>query len=203
MIILHFKKARNLRLFLLFLILVEILAWNIPLPNGGRISYNNGVLRIGLEDMSILPKMPSPKETISSTILEAIEIRDTGTVKGFGAFCTSPIDRNEFLGFYEGEKILLNLDYDADNTYIYNGEYIVALDGGKTFLDGYNRAQNRDVFTPAHLNHKDKQYERCNCLRILEGDKVAFFTKRLIEEGEELCFDYGSNYWIGRESEKI
>eukprot|EP00546_Thalassionema_frauenfeldii_P021246 CAMPEP_0178902470 /NCGR_PEP_ID=MMETSP0786-20121207/4619_1 /TAXON_ID=186022 /ORGANISM="Thalassionema frauenfeldii, Strain CCMP 1798" /LENGTH=79 /DNA_ID=CAMNT_0020573733 /DNA_START=335 /DNA_END=574 /DNA_ORIENTATION=+ len=79
----------------------------------------------------------------------------------------------------------------------------MSLDGGMTFLDGYDPAQNRVRFTPAHLNHADKGQDACNCLRILEDGRVAFFTARSIDVGEELCFDYGSSYWEGREAEKI
>ena len=72
---------------------------------------------------------------------------------------------------------------------------MLSLDGGVTFIDGYDRAQDRSCFSPAHLNHEDSDKEGCNCVRVLdkEGKGVAFFTQRLVAEGEELCFDYGYN----------
>mmetsp|Transcript_6259 Transcript_6259/g.10877 ORF Transcript_6259/g.10877 Transcript_6259/m.10877 type:complete len:81 (-) Transcript_6259:91-333(-) len=74
----------------------------------------------------------------------------------------------------------------------------MSLDGGMTFLDGYEIAQDRSTFTPAHLNHQDKNHPGCNCLRICQHDLVAFFTSRPTKAGEELCFDYGDNYWKER-----
>ena len=32
--------------------------------------------------------------------------------------------------------------------------------------------------------------------------RVAFFTSRLVEKGEELCFSYGDNFWADREDMK-
>ena len=35
-----------------------------------------------------------------------MEIRDTGTIKGFGVYCVNqPIERHAFLGFYEGNLL--------------------------------------------------------------------------------------------------
>jgi len=65
------------------------------------------------------------------------------------------------------------------------------------------RAQDRSSFSVVHLNHADKESSSCNCIRLLEDDRVAFFTSRRIMFGEELCFDYGKNFWSGREDEKI
>jgi len=65
------------------------------------------------------------------------------------------------------------------------------------------RAQDKRIFSPVHLNHADKGKEECNVVRILEGNRVAFFTSRDIAANEELCFDYGSNFWKGRENSKM
>ncbi len=51
-------------------------------------------------------------------------------------------------------------------------------------------AKNRDSFSAVHLNHADKNTPACNCVRLFEEDRVAFFTSRNIQVGEELCFDY-------------
>ena len=171
-------------------------AWNLPLPGGGRVAYEGGLLRIRTQGTQDLPSMPEAGAQIGTDILAAIEVRDTKTAKGFGAYCTGTegLPMHSFLGFYQGiqRDSLENLE---------NTEYIMTLDGGATYLDGYERAQDRSTFSPVHLNHADKP--DCNCLRILENGRCAFFTARDIEKGEELTFDYGSNYWRGRESDKI
>lgn len=65
------------------------------------------------------------------------------------------------------------------------------------------RAQNRETFSTVHLNHANKGTHECNCIRIMENERVAFFASRDIEIDEELCFDYGFHFWIGREDEKL
>lgn len=170
-------------------------AWNLPLPGGKQISYNEGILRIQLEAVDT-PPIPPIGSVPSGTTLNSIQVRDTRTSKGYGAFCTAPLAKDEFLGFYEGEETT-SIE-ESDNT-----EYIMSMDGGVTFLDGYTRAQNRSIFSPCHLNHADKDSSENNCVRVLEEGRVAFFTSRKIEELEELCFDYGDNYWRGREGDKL
>ena len=183
-------------------------AWNIPLPGGGKVQLDQGgVVRIRLssDQNLVLPPMPPPDTAVDKTVLDSIEVKDTGTEKGFGAFCKSrPIDKDTFLGFYEGisynSREDLEKSLDADDSSM---DYVMSTDGGATFLDGRLRAQERSSFSPVHLNHEDKGKPGCNCVRILEEGRVAFFASRRIEVGEELCFDYGSNFWKGRESMKV
>lgn len=190
-------------------------AWQL----GGISLDGNGVLRIrpprplqpdgGDEGIAV----PPAGTAASGAVLDCVEVRDTGNPKkGFGAFCVRrPIPKHAFLGFYPGKKVVRDLDrigepIAADNP----GEYLLSLDGGLTFLDGHERAQDRSTFAPVHLNHADRGSEFCNCLRKLSGGcgddgaaGVAFFAKREIQVGEELCFDYGSGYWRGREADKV
>ena len=194
-------------------------AWTVPLPGGRKVSYRDGILRIQVEDEATLPSIPgfvgNNTTPLSQVAMNgSIELRDTKTIKGWGAFCvSSPIDRHTFLGFYEGIKTTQLLSTprtnDDDNNNNKNDTnrmgYMLSLDGGTSYLDGYERAQDRTTFSPVHLNHADKTSPQCNCMRLLsdDGQHVAFFTSRAIQVGEELCFDYGTNYWIGREHEKI
>lgn len=143
-----------------------------------------------------LPAMPAADTTVDPTVLAAIAIRDTGTAKCFGAYCVADDGsaKHTFLGFYEGQRRTTLEGLDST-------EYIMTLDGGATYLDGYERAQDRSTFSTVHLNHADKP--ACNCLRILQDNRCAFFTARDVASGEELTFDYGGNYWRGREQDKI
>lgn len=180
-------------------------SFEIPLPGGGRIKVEDGgVVRIQLSPETSLPPAPPVGTLPSDTTISSIQVRDTGTKKGYGAFALEPLEKFTFLGFYVGtqtetrEALETKMKKDGGSM-----DYIMSTDGGYTFLDGFNRAQNRDVFSPVHLNHEDKEKEGCNCARVLSEGQVAFFTSRDIDTAEELCFDYGSNYWKGREAEKI
>jgi len=187
----------------LFVLMISVShCFNIPLPGGKSVRFEEGgIIRIKYEkDNSDLPPVPEPGTQVSKQVLQSMEIRDTGTIKGFGVYCTRPLERHSFLGFYEGTLVESRKELDKKKT---PKDYVMSTDGGATFLDGYERAQDRMAISPVHLNHKDKDTEGCNCLRLLQGRNVAFFTSRQIEVGEELCFDYGDNYWKGRESEKI
>ena len=120
------------------------------------------MLRINLEPESDR-KGPSsgvpPLGTVPlEQVLDSIQVRDTGTPKGFGAFCSSDCDDESFLGFYQGETIISRTELDAritkrkistkDNDggggggggLIRNAmDYVMSLDGGVTFIDGYER----------------------------------------------------------------
>lgn len=175
-------------------------AWQLP-----RVSFDGGVLKIQTGSVETFP-VPPKGTTIDDSVLACIQVRDTGNAKkGFGGFCVRQnIPKHTFLGFYPGKKVVRDLNQlEAPIVTDNAGEYLVSLDGGMTFLDGYERGQDRSVFAPVHLNHKDVDEEGCNCLRQLAGGEVAFFTKREIHVGEELCFDYGENYWRGREGDKV
>lgn len=176
--------------------------FNIPLPGGRSVRFEEGgIIRIQYEkDASDLPPMPERGTRVSTDVLQSLEIRDTGTPKGFGVYCTNPLQKHTFLGFYEGTLVKSREELDQRNA---PKDYVMSVDGGATFLDGYQRAQDRSSMSPVHLNHEDKDKEGCNCLRILEAGNVAFFTSRPIKIGEELCFDYGDNFWQGREDEKV
>jgi SET domain-containing protein len=186
--------------------------FNLPLPGGRSISYNQdtGVLRIQLEEQQQQQQQRSVNEdgllVVSKVTLDSIVVRDTKTVKGHGAYATANLSANTFLGLYEGTMIRsresLEAKYSRSGTQkkINGMDYVLSLDGGVTFLDGSERAMDRSSFSPVHLNHADRETWQCNCIReLLQDNQVAFFTARDIIEGEELCFNYGNNFWKGRE----
>mmetsp|Transcript_14137 Transcript_14137/g.21482 ORF Transcript_14137/g.21482 Transcript_14137/m.21482 type:complete len:203 (-) Transcript_14137:2433-3041(-) len=193
----------------LFLLLcsTSVASFEISLPGGRRVQYQDGILRIRLDDSSHLPSdIPTKGTPASKLTMESIVVRDTKTKKGYGAFATAPLSKHTFLGFYDGAVIEGREELDkivSSRNSPFKLDYVLSLDGGATFLDGFERAFNRDIFSPVHLNHADKGAAACNCLRILEGGDVAFFTSRDVIVGEELCFDYGKDYWSSRENLKI
>ncbi len=211
---------------------VEALKIDFGLPGGGRLSYRDGLLRI----------QPPPTETPSGTATFevpwdklkpqiAIEHK-LSPGKGYGAFYAGeePLPEGSFLGLYEGQLVksretldalhdsrkreLLAKGSDEDAQKV--GDYVLSIDGGLHFLDGFHlRYQGNDqAFSMAHLNHSEKSEPSCNVLRKLvylpednflaDDDennhpsnlpRVAFFAAREISVGEELAFDYGKNFW--------
>lgn len=181
--------------------IISVRSFNIPLPGGRRIKIEaGGVVRIQLSSEQSLPPAPPIGTLPSESAISSIGVLDTGTTKGYGAFCLKPLEKFTFLGFYDGTLVVSREALETKNRSM---DYVMSMDGGYTFLDGFDRAKNREVFSPVHLNHEDKGKEGCNCVRVLSEGQVAFFTSSDIDSGEELCFDYGSNYWQGRENQKI
>jgi hypothetical protein len=178
-----------------------VTSFEIPLPGGGRVKLESGgVVRIRLGEEPDLPRVPPVGTLPEKSTLSSILVRDTGTIKGYGAFCSKPLQQDTFLGFYEGRRVESREELERTSKSM---DYVMSIDGGYTFLDGFECALNRDLFSPAHLNHENKGLDGCNCVRVLSEGRVAFFTSRNILEGQELCFDYGDNYWRGREDEKL
>ncbi len=128
------------------------LSFKIPLPGGRQVTFNQdtGVLRIQLAPGSAL-KVP-PKGTVPSfAILDCIQVKDTGVKeKGYGAFATGSIEKDAFIGFYEGDFISSREELDSivsdrrNSTEVNTNvnaamDYVMSLDGGMSFMDGYSR----------------------------------------------------------------
>ncbi len=204
---------------------LQALRLDLGLPGGGRLSYRDGLLRIQSSETKT-SAFEIPWDNSNPEI--AIENKQTPE-RGFGAFFCGkdPLPEGSFLGLYEGtlirsresldalhtsrKKELLKAGFENDASKV--SDYVLSLDGGLHFLDGfdlrYQKGQDM-AFTPAHLNHSPKDDSGCNVLRKLvylpdnitiEEDyprnlpRVAFFASREIAIGEELAFDYGTNFW--------
>lgn len=136
-------------LFLSFVICNVSSAFEISLPGNKRLSYNveTGVLRFGSKPNR---NVPIKGTLVDPLILACIEVRHTGNdLKGYGAYATADIDKDVFIGFYEGTKIESR---DALDTVITErrkkavpncdsaSDYIIMnIDGGVTFIDGFER----------------------------------------------------------------
>ena len=149
----------NIHLLVVPIITVQAMVIRIPLPGGRSISFNQdtGVLRIQTAgDIIADMQVPDMGAIPSENVLDSITVKDTRTEKGFGAFCgeydaeakdnsnfSGQIPKKSFLGFYEGEIIRSREELDkiakgrdASSGYM---DYVMSLDGGVTFMDGYER----------------------------------------------------------------
>lgn len=100
-------------------------------------------------------------------------------LSGFGVFAGGPIKRGAFVVEYCGKIVS---DEEAHRV---AGKYLFRLDGGKTILgnDKANRAK--------YINHACKP----NCEAEMDGKRIFIYAKRAIQEGEELTYHYGKEYF--------
>jgi len=131
--------------------------------------------------------------------LGLVEVLDTGTGRGHGLFAAAPIADGTYLGDYTGE-VLTHREYLARYP-AEDARYVLSA----------NTDYNIDAADPSaasllrFLNHSTSP----NCfydvqrVRRQRQKRVCFFTSRDVAAGEELCFDYGRQYWVGRGEEPL
>ena len=90
------------------------------------------------------------------------------------------------------------------------GTYLYGIDVPKS-----SKTENEQIFVDAEdeyrslwtrfLNHASPPAANVNPKSLYQGmdgnPRVWFVSIRDIEIGEEICFDYGDDYWLGREDE--
>lgn len=139
------------------------------------------------------------RRTAPSVEAGAIDVRNTGDGRGRGAFATRPIAAGTFLGYYVGEELSRE---QVESKYLdKQPEYVLRIDAD-LYVDGSASAR-ASTFTPAVMNHDDRPNVVRYCSRRRNPAMVDFFTDRDIETDEELCFDYGAGFWLGREESLI
>ena len=125
------------------------------------------------------------------------EVRETAR-KGKGLFAAASIERDTFLFDYKGILV-------KDNDFC-GSDYAVGIRnaaGASLLIDGEDPATSN---LARYLNHAANP----NCVmmraaydpqRTAEGDpppRLHMLTCRDVKQGEELCWDYGEQFWKGR-----
>jgi hypothetical protein len=138
--------------------------------------------------------------------------------KGFGAFAARAFEADATVADYVGEQLTQE---EKDVRYLKSkmtwkdrlrrkarqakgitvtGDYLFRVDGDDLYVDAEDPAfANWCRF----INHSSDANLRVKSLAYsgyTQGPRVWFVATRDIKEGEELCFDYGDDYWF--ESDK-
>ncbi|HTH93551.1 MAG TPA: SET domain-containing protein [Candidatus Paceibacterota bacterium] len=101
-------------------------------------------------------------------------------LNGLGLFTTVPMKKGDCIIEYVGD--ILKTGQEANER---GGQYLFEVSSKKT-IDGYSRSN-----TARYINHSC----RPNCeVDIIKG-RVFIYAKRGVKEGEELCYDYGKEFW--------
>jgi SET domain-containing protein len=123
-------------------------------------------------------RKPRPEDEKINKELES-HIKVKKGVDGFGLFTTGPITKGTYIIEYWG-PILNAVEVEEKG-----GKYLFEISKNKT-IDGTHRAN-----TARYVNHSC----RPNCEVEIKKGRVLIYAKKNIKEGEELCYDYGKDYW--------
>ena len=131
------------------------------------------------------------------------KVAATGDSRGKGLFVgDEPIDAGTYLFDYRG-KLLEQPEYDAR----YNSgaaveiraDYAVCIerpDFSSVYLDGQDPLESNIA---RYMNHADVA-PNCRVSTLYEPTaRALMFASRDLEVGEEMCWDYGPNYWRDRD----
>lgn len=126
--------------------------------------------------------------------LGLLHVRETGTPRGRGLFAAQPLSEGVYLGDYTGE-VLTHEQY-LERYPAEDARYVLAA----------NTDYNIDASDPKtssmlrFLNHSAQPncYYDVQRIRRQREKRVRFFTLRDVRAGEELFFNYGEQYWLGR-----
>jgi len=130
-----------------------------------------------------------------------VEVRHTGTAKGHGVFALVALVENQWIGDYVGE-VLTQAQYTArypndDACYVLGANENYNVDAADPSRSSYLR----------YLNHADAQtanvFFDVHKVRRQRAKEIKFYTARSVQVGEELCFDYGKQYWRDRDMEPL
>ena len=146
-------------------------------------------------------KVLDPVKGVALGALDArhlLEVKRAGR-KGDGVFARVDLPSDVFVGEYDGEVVdeaEANARYpDGDNRFLFHI---------------FDPAAAKDLFIDATasthfshwLNHSQGCYNLKTRTEYLDGaPRVAIYTSRPVEAGDELTFDYGQSYW--REDDEV
>jgi len=179
---------------------------------------------VGVRSISV--RAPSPPLGLG----DGVEVREAKG-KGVGLFATRPLKKGTYLFDYLGEvltEVELHRRYGESVTKsgVVVTDYTARLTGPLGVEEPiYMDARDPDLSNVARfMNHAPKgapnwNVERCrqrwdlgaawpfgssgSPLAATKGRALRFFVTRDVQSGEELSWDYGTRYWVGRENEMI
>jgi SET domain-containing protein len=118
-------------------------------------------------------------------------VRKVSEAVGFGVFANQRIPKGTFLGNYVGEVI----PYDAvgNNNYLF-GMVPEVEDFHSGLVVDAHKYGNHTRF----INHSSRPNVKAYTIELDRRAETYFEALRDIESGEQLLFDYGPDYWVGK-----
>ena len=133
-----------------------------------------------------------------------VEVRDTGTPKGHGVFAIRNLESNTWVGDYLGE-VLTQRQYlrrypNEDASYVLGANEDYNVDARDPHRSSYLRYLNH---SPAEPDGSANVFFDVVKVKKQREKQIKFYTGRAVAAGEELCFDYGKEYWKARTDQMV
>jgi hypothetical protein len=110
---------------------------------------------------------------------------------GWGLFAEKPFKEMEFIAHYSG---LVRKRRKSDASNAYGFEYLLAPGHPTSYLID---AQDQGGLS-RYVNHSDTPNLSSELATYNDIAHVILYTSRPIQSGEQLCYDYGPDYWKHR-----
>lgn len=117
------------------------------------------------------------KSRVNESVRKQLQVRRG--INGFGLFASAPIKKGEYIIEYIGTVLT---EKQANER---GGKYLFQTSANR-HIDGTTRSN-----IARYINHSC----RPNCETDIIKGRIYVQTRRKIEAGEELFYDYGKDYW--------
>jgi hypothetical protein len=129
--------------------------------------------------------------------LGLVAVRDTRSAKGHGVFALTSLPSNTWVGDYVGEvltqKRYLRRYPREDARYVLGANEDYNVDASDPHKSSFTRYLNHATGDAANVFFEVVKVRR------QRAKTIKFYTGRQVTPGEELCFDYGPEYWRDRD----
>mmetsp|Transcript_1773 Transcript_1773/g.5006 ORF Transcript_1773/g.5006 Transcript_1773/m.5006 type:complete len:218 (-) Transcript_1773:80-733(-) len=145
---------------------------------------------------------PSVAWTEPLAIGDGVEVK-ASSGKGEGLFATRTLPKGTFVMDYLGEVMS---DDEVNERYpnLLDARYLLELRGVWGLEPTYVDAVAKDKSNLGrYINHAGRASNLRKARQRWPSRVLRFYARRDILVGEELSFDYGDDYWIGREAERL
>lgn len=132
------------------------------------------------------------RKEIESLFIPDIEIRFINKTLGYGVFAKRDFSKLEFIAQYSG---LVRKSRRSDRMNAYCFEYLLA-NGVKT---AYTVDAQDQGGIGRMINHSENPNLQSSLATIDFLNHIVLITSRPVKKGEQLCYDYGPDYWSHRE----
>ncbi len=136
------------------------------------------------------------RKEISTPPVPDVSVRWIGSDLGWGVFALRPLRKGQFIAQYSG-KVRKRARGDDKNAYCF--EYIASPGAPTPYLID---AQDQGGLG-RYLNHSAKPNLLSSIVTLDHVSYVIFHAKEPIAAGEQLCYDYGEDYWSKRRAPSL